>query len=360
MQSDGNFVVYNASNTALFATGTAGNAGAHVRMQADGNLVVYTTAGVAKWSSNTAPSSNDVVVMQDDGNLVMYSRGGLPLWASRGGKTGYRQDLLPTEGRLRAGQALWSNSGQYRAVMQGDGNFVVYNASNTALFATGTAGNADAHVRMQADGNLVVYTTAGVAKWSSNTAPSSNDVVVMQDDGNLVIYTTGGKAVWASRTATGTTPVGSTGGYPDADAIDCSAKFGKYSWCKNGTWASGRGFAYRNCTDYVAWRLGLVWSQVQSGGTGHAYAWKQGWIDRGRSWGTTARVGSIAWWGTSRGGGFGHVAVVTAVNPDGSARVAQYNGDGQGTYSETNARAEGTSTSNAGGPLTHPRPSRYR
>ncbi len=76
----------------------------------------------------------------------------------------------------------------------------------------------------------------------------------MQDDGNLVIYTSGGQAVWASRSG-GPVPAKLTGNYPDADAVDCSSKFGKYSWCKNGTWASPRGFAYRNCTDYVAWRL---------------------------------------------------------------------------------------------------------
>ncbi len=142
MQGDGNFVLYTAAGVAQFATGTAGKAGAYVRMQGDGNLVVYTAAAAAKWSSDTAPASNAVLVMQDDGNLVLYSRGGVPLWASRGGKSAYRQNVLPTEGRLSAGQALWSLNNQYKAVMQGDGNFVLYTAAGAAQFATGTAGNA--------------------------------------------------------------------------------------------------------------------------------------------------------------------------------------------------------------------------
>lgn len=40
--------------------------------------------------------------------------------------------------------------------------------------------------------------------------------------------------------------------YPDMDAADCSAIYGIYSWCKNGSWLSSRGYGYRNCTDYVA------------------------------------------------------------------------------------------------------------
>jgi surface antigen len=339
MQANGNFVVYRSDGVVQWSAGT-NVAGSYLRMQADGNLVVYTSGGSARWSSSTAPSSHNTLVMQDDGNLVLYSKGGLPLWASRGGRTGFSQHVLPTEGRLTAGQALWSPNLQYTAVMQGDGNFVVYRAGGAAEWATGT-NVAGSFLRMQADGNLVVYTSGGSPRWSSATAPSSSNVLIMQDDGNLVIYTAGSRAIWASRSAgSAPTPPSNTGGYPDADAVDCSAQHGIYSWCKNGAVYSSRGFAYRNCTDFAAWRKGMVWSQIQSGGSGHAYKWRQGWLDRGRAVGTTPRVGAIAWWGTSRGSGFGHVAVVIGVNADGTARVEQYNGDGKGTYSVVNTRAE--------------------
>ena len=43
------------------------------------------------------------------------------------------------------------------------------------------------------------------------------------------------------------------------------------------------------------------------------YGWRQGWLERGRAVSNVPRVGSIAWWGTSRGGGYGHVAIVVAV-----------------------------------------------
>jgi hypothetical protein len=339
MQANGNVVVYRSDGVVQWSAGT-NVAGSYLRLQADGNLVVYTSGGAARWSTSTAPSSNDTLVMQDDGNLVLYSKGGLPLWASRGGKSAYRQNLLPTEGRLNAGQTLWSPNLQYAAVMQGDGNFVVYRSGGVAEWATGT-NVPGSYLRMQADGNLVVYTPGNAPLWSSKTAPSSSDVLVMQDDGNLVIYAAGNTPVWASRDAGGGgTPVVNTGGYPDADAVDCSGQYGIYSWCKNGTWLSPRRFGYRNCTDFVSWRKGVSWSVAESGGTAHAYAWRQGWIESGRAVGTTPRVGAIAWWGKSRGSGFGHVAVVIGVNADGSARVEQYNGDGTGTYSVVNTRAE--------------------
>ncbi|WP_460744109.1 CHAP domain-containing protein, partial [Mariniluteicoccus endophyticus] len=126
------------------------------------------------------------------------------------------------------------------------------------------------------------------------------------------------------------------GSYPDADAYPCGS-----SWCKNGRSMSPRGFAYRNCTDFAAWRRGMVWSEINGNGDGNAIGWRQGWLQRGRAVGSQPRVGAIAWWGASRGGGYGHVGIVIGVNPDGSARVEHYNYEVRGGYSITeSARAE--------------------
>ena len=130
--------------------------------------------------------------------------------------------------------------------------------------------------------------------------------------------------------------------YPDKDAVDCSAQFGIYSWCKGGTWLSPRRFAYRNCTDFAAWRLGITWGSLAfPGGDGNARGWKQGAINSGYATGSAPVVGAVAWWGTEVGGGFGHVAIVLSVNGDGSANLEQYNYSGNGTYSITyNKRAD--------------------
>jgi hypothetical protein len=84
--------------------------------------------------------------MQTDGNLVLYHG--------------------PKEGTAISG---WGNNGQ-----------VVWN--------TKTYGNPGAYAVMQDDGNLVVYSTSGRALWSSGTFGHPDAVLVLQWDGNLVIY----------------------------------------------------------------------------------------------------------------------------------------------------------------------------
>jgi hypothetical protein len=196
MQADGNFVEYQVGNpTALWSAQTS-TPGSSITMQTDGNLVVYAPGQIAVWSSSTAPSSDDTLTMQTDSNLVLYSRGGVALWSSFGGRTSNYGDRLGNGQTLVVGQALWSDSGQYEAVMQGDGNFVVYN-NGAAIWDTQT-GNAGSTITMQTDGNLVIYAPGGGAVWNSGTAPSSGDTLAMQDDGNLVIYQAGNVALWSA------------------------------------------------------------------------------------------------------------------------------------------------------------------
>lgn len=92
-------------------------------------------------------------------------------------------------------QWLVSPNLDYKAVMQKDGNFVLY-GPNGAIWssATSSAGD-DLRVIMQSDGNLVIYTLGGTAACSTGTAPNGS-IIKMQDDGNLVICSSGGTALW--------------------------------------------------------------------------------------------------------------------------------------------------------------------
>jgi hypothetical protein len=69
------------------------------------------------------------------------------------------------------GGAIWASNtvkrGATKAVMQADGNFVVY-AGSTPLCSTVTNGNANARLIVQDAGNLVIYNAAGTAIWASN------------------------------------------------------------------------------------------------------------------------------------------------------------------------------------------------
>jgi len=87
-----------------------------------------------------------------------------------------------------------------RAVMQGDGNFVVYRG-NKPLWSSHTYNNPGAYLAYQTDGNVVVY-NGSKAKWSSSTNRRGAWRVYMQGDCNLVVYTYNlSTALWSSHSA---------------------------------------------------------------------------------------------------------------------------------------------------------------
>lgn len=64
---------------------------------------------------------------------------------------------------------------------------------------------------LQPNGNFVLYSAPGVALWSSRTAGTGTaNRLVMRDDGNLVMYTAGGREVWSTGTHAELLPSGST------------------------------------------------------------------------------------------------------------------------------------------------------
>jgi hypothetical protein len=78
---------------------------------------------------------------------------------------------------LVGGMALISPNGQYKAIMQANGNFVVIYANTQytlTLWSTATSGNAGAYLSFQNDANLVIWSSANVYKWASNVYGSFN------------------------------------------------------------------------------------------------------------------------------------------------------------------------------------------
>ncbi len=101
---------------------------------------------------------------------------------------------------LNSGQSLVSDGGQYQAVMQGDGNLVIY-TNGQALWSSNTAGNSGTRLVMQGDGNLVIYNSSNVAVFVTGTVGITGARLVMQTDGNLVLYASDGRAWWASKSS---------------------------------------------------------------------------------------------------------------------------------------------------------------
>jgi surface antigen len=96
------------------------------------------------------------------------------------------------------------------------------------------------------------------------------------------------------------------------------------------------GYYYRECVDFVAWRLnrdagsaGSPWQwtwQTLTPGGGNASSWAGQWKNHGWATSNTPVVGAVAWFA------YNHVAYVQSVNSDGSVVLEEYNWQGSHAY----------------------------
>ena len=129
------------------------------------------------------------------------------------------------------------------------------------------------------------------------------------------------------------TPAGAaTGGYPYWNYAGPGSNPATYTWTDaRGNGFSPYGYAYRNCTDYVAWKLSTTNRFGNYRGLGNAVSWAGGARARGYSVNQIPARGAVAWWGAEKFGGFGHVAWVVNVDV-GSVEIAEYNHNGNGRF----------------------------
>jgi hypothetical protein len=236
LQQDGNFVLYQRMPQGVNVlwsskSGQSSLVNWTLTMQADGNLVLYDQQNNPHWATatNSPNNTNTVLLLQSDGNLVLYKQGktGDPssaVWSSATSNSALAQQnldahILATGQALLVNQPLVSPLGQYYLLLQQDASLILYQRTaqgNKPLWNSGTQGKGgiNCQLKMQADGNLVLYNEQNQAIWSSNTYnPSANagSNLVIQDDGNLVIYKnnqTGnsGDITWTSNTQQATPP----------------------------------------------------------------------------------------------------------------------------------------------------------
>ena len=125
------------------------------------------------------------------------------------------------------------------------------------------------------------------------------------------------------------TALAATGGYPFTNAVCQSATdtVAGVQYCEGSDWAlngkiydsSYSGYAYRNCTDWVAYRLKTKNGYTMPSGIGDASAWGAYFAKHGIAPNTTPSVGAIAWEADGD-----HVAYVEAVNGN-QVTISEYN-----------------------------------
>lgn len=117
--------------------------------------------------------------------------------------------ILNSDGVLAPGDVITSPGGLTYAVMQGDGNLVIYRttsaSSREVVWHTNTPQQDGAYLVNQGDGNLVIYKPylngQRVAIWQSGTGGRGTTRMIMQDDQNLVlINNSSGQPIWSWKT----------------------------------------------------------------------------------------------------------------------------------------------------------------
>jgi surface antigen len=114
-----------------------------------------------------------------------------------------------------------------------------------------------------------------------------------------------------------------------------------YPWPNRATDTQGGGLSplgyyYRECVDFVAWRLNRdagstsapfrwTWSNLTPGG-GNASSWAGAWRSHGWATSSTPVVGAVAWFN------YNHVAYVQSVPGDGTVVLEEYNWMGSHAY----------------------------
>ncbi|MFT3715192.1 MAG: LysM peptidoglycan-binding domain-containing protein [Gordonia sp. (in: high G+C Gram-positive bacteria)] len=109
-------------------------------------------------------------------------------------------DTLNVGDSLSADQSLTSNNGKYTLTLQKDGNLVL-NDGGKPVWASQTNGKKVERAVMQDDGNFVLYTGKNEGVWSTKTS-GQNAKLVVQDDRNVVVVIDGQNA-WATKTGDG-------------------------------------------------------------------------------------------------------------------------------------------------------------
>jgi surface antigen len=130
-----------------------------------------------------------------------------------------------------------------------------------------------------------------------------------------------------------------TGGYPYADYSGPGSNAAQSYWTdSNGNPYSPYHYNYRNCTDYVAWKLAAVSGWNPNASMGNASGWAAWAIDHGYVVDTKPAVGAVAWWAAASWNfDAGHVSYVDAVNKDSTGTittvtVSEYNFNVTGGY----------------------------
>ena len=195
LESNGDLVFKDGSNNKVWSTGTAGKGAVSLTMEDNGNLALYDKDGNEVWSSGTGGFNHKKIRMKMGGNEAQVE----DLYYSS------KIDRLNAGEFFLQGGFLMSLNEKFKAAMQPDGNFVIYdkgNEASSAVWSTHTysRGRAPYRLVMHSNGRLVVYDAREEALWTMKSTEKGGpgQYLVLENDGSLSVYDQRDKKLWSS------------------------------------------------------------------------------------------------------------------------------------------------------------------
>ena len=99
--------------------------------------------------------------------------------------------------RLHPGQFIQAEDAACRLVFQTDGDLVAYR-NDVAHWSAGALGAAGGFAVMQPDGNFVVYDAAGGGRWATHTTGNPGAFLAIRTDCNVALYSAAGALLWGT------------------------------------------------------------------------------------------------------------------------------------------------------------------
>lgn len=189
MRSDGDLTL-SAGGIVIWHAGVTG-AGNWADVQGDGNFVIYTRAGKALWNTGTSGHPGTITLTVTNNGAVVLATNRATTWSAAD-----PVDAVAVGDRLLTNQYLRSPNGQFQLSMQAGGDLVLTDGGLTA-WSSHTSG-LDNWAIVQGDGNFVIYNPAGRALWESrtNTASAGTSRLSLTDSG--LVLSRSGATTWSA------------------------------------------------------------------------------------------------------------------------------------------------------------------
>jgi hypothetical protein len=195
--------VYNRNEALSYSNIIAKNGPFILKMTLSGNLKLYNNSSII-WSSNTSGNVGDYAVMQQDGNFVLYNEDATKVLWSTGTSGNPGANLtISDQGFLNiqdsSGNIKFTTKPPDPPTGPSSAQFPSGNNSKTYSNNQSILSNNGFNFVMQSDGNAVEYFD-GFPVFSTGTSGNPGAYAALQPDGNFTINNISNNCIWASNT----------------------------------------------------------------------------------------------------------------------------------------------------------------